>query len=207
MINLEEEIEKVKAILGYSNMKLELNNKVLENLMQISNDKFHFYKTFNKELADKIDYYWITSFFQALCKESIGNVRSVYSEVLPLPGIQKNSIDFKHLIEEGVKEKNSLIKMLYSDYYYDNNSEITLIALYLKVENSDKSEVETVINKLREQFDSILPSFVKIFIIPVSNQNTSFEVLHSSINEDIEKIYDLTQTLKDLDSNIEKYIK
>jgi len=210
MINTERLISMAKHKLGYPYTEIEIDESSFSSLILESHRKFDFYsklnKNLNKEEIDSIEHFWIESYFFALTKEVLGNVRGKLSG--DIKSAEKNiKLDYIHLLKEAEAEKKSLIKILYPEYYYENKEDIVILAFYINIGNLETSEVDILTKKMSNNLNLTLPSFVKNIIIPIKNKNSYVEIVYSSINDQFtEKFYDLSSMMSEMDTDLKKYL-
>jgi hypothetical protein len=209
MIILKNVFERTKAKFGGNLLHFELTDEVLELLYSDANKKFYLYSDLSNRPIEKIELIkdnWIESYFSANVKEALGNVRGKYSGETPVPGAELK-IEYKHLLEESSQERKSLTRLMLDNEYKGNDiakdDDFVLIAVYLNVENADYEQTAEICTKVTEMLSAGTPGYVKHYVLPVRNQETRIELVYPlNLGRDKEKIYDVVQTLKDMDEKL-----
>lgn len=209
-MNIEKLINIAKAKLGYPSVDLEITDEMFHNLFSEACSQFSLYSNLTKEISpeklQQIEKNWIAQYFFALVKESTGNIRGKFSGNIQIPG-SDIKLDYLHLLKEAEAEKKALIKILYSDYDYENNEEIALIAFYVNVGNLPEEDVERLCQSVAKSFKETTPAFIKSIIIPIRDKQSYLELVFSNVEgSDTKKINELYQQLRDLDSELDKYL-
>lgn len=207
---MKQLIQKTKNILGEPAVAVEITDDMFVSLFVEAQNQFMLFKQLNSELTDKtiqrIEKFWVEQYFTALSKGCLGNIRGKFSGTLPLPS-GDFKLDYEYLIRESEAEKTALIKILYPEYKYENSEDIVLIACYINVGNLNDSDVNILATKTKKQLNS-LPTFIKPIIIPIREGSPRVELIYSNTNSvNVNNINDLYNQFKDLDSEIEKYLK
>lgn len=209
-MTIEKLISIAKSKLGHPSVELEITDEMFHDLLSEAYSQFRLYSKLTKELSSEklhqIEENWIGQYFFALVKESAGNIRGKFSGSLKVPGADLK-LDYLHLLKEAEAEKKALIKILYSDYDYENNEEIALIASYVNVGNLPEENVERLCQSVAKSFKETMPAFIKFIIIPIKDKQSYLELVFSNVDSsDTKKINELYQQLRDLDSELDKYL-
>jgi len=209
-MTIEKLINTAKAKLGYPSVEIEITDEMFRGLFSEACNQFSLYSNITKELSSeklhKIEKNWIGQYFFALVKESLGNVRGKFSGSLKVPGTDLK-LDYLHLLKEAEAEKKALIKILYSDYDYENNEEVAIVAAYINVGNLPTKDVAELCENMQESFKETFPAFIKTIIIPIKDRQSYLELIFSNIEgSNTRKINELYQQLRDLDSELDKYL-
>ena len=214
MTNFDNIIERAMAKVGSPPMAFELDSDTLELLYKDAQNKYYLYKELSKkteEILVRLKEDWTESYFQANVKEALGNVRGKFSGEANIPGATL-TIEYKHLLKDAKSEKRALVKMLLDDNFTgesdDDKEELILIALYINVGNMDSQDVAEFMRKVANQLNENYPSYIKHYIFPVKNQDTRVDLIYPGfIGKDKEKIFNLLETMKDIDNRINSLLK
>ena len=209
-MTLEKLINIAKAKLGYPSVELEITDEMFHDLFSEACNQFILYSKLTKELSQEkisqIEENWIGQYFFALVKESLGNIRGKFSGIVKTPGSDLK-LDYLHLLKEAEAEKKALIKILYSDYDYENNEEVAIVAAYINIGNLPTEGVAELCENMKESFKQTFPTFIKTIIIPIKDRQSYLELVFSNIEgSNTRKINELYQQLRDLDSELDKYL-
>lgn len=212
MVILKNVFERTKAKFGGKIMNFELEDETLHLLYSDANKKFNLYSDLSNRPLDKIELIkdnWIESYFSANVKEALGNVRAKYSGFhIPSPAEGENiTIEYKHLLEESNQERKVLIRLILDNEYKGNDitkdDDFVLLAVYLNVENADYEQTAEICTKVTTMLSEGTPAYVKHYVLPVRNQETRVELVYPlNLGREKEKIYDIVQTLKDMDEKL-----
>lgn len=188
------------AKLGAPVMAIELEDQQISDLFGIATRDFRLYSSLSKldeEKKESISYEWIESYFQALCKESLGRIRGKYRNGLPIPGQENMLLDFDSLLNESTQEKERLISLLIP------SAEKILLACYINVGNMDDVDARQYVSKMREALNRNNKAFIH-YIIAVRDQETRIECVYPSfvLNEDIKERFNicLDRVLKNIEN-------
>jgi len=209
MVIVKDIFERTKAKFGGDIMVFELTEETLHLLFSDANKKFFLYSDLSNRPKDKMDLVkdsWIESYFGANVKEALGNVRGKFSGEAPVPGAELK-IEYKHLLEESNQEKKALTRLILDNEYKGNDitkdDDFVLLAVYLNVENADYEQTAEICTKVTTMLSIGTPAYVKHYVLPVRNQETRVELVYPvDFSKDKEKIYDLSQLMKDMDERI-----
>lgn len=209
MITKQDVFERTKAKFGGDILNFELTEETLELLLDDAYKKFNLYSGLSNRPADKLESIqdnWIESYFVSNVKEALGNVRGKFSGENPVPGAVIK-IQYEHLLEEAVQERKSLIRLILDNNYkgseLNKEDDFVLIAVYLNVGNSDQEQVSEVCKKTTQMLSENSPAYVRHYVIAVRDQESRIELVYPlDINKEKEKIYDIIQTLKEMDEKI-----
>lgn len=107
----EKGIKRFETLVGKPSMEVELSNSAMDILFEMAEDDFDFYYSLLTFINEKNKNEWICRYFIALCKESLGHIRTKYSGPIPIPF---HDIHFNGnvLIEDARIEKERLIQMI-----------------------------------------------------------------------------------------------
>lgn len=209
MVILKNVFERTKAKFGGNLLHFELTDETLQWLYGDASKKFYLYsKLSNRELEkiENIENDWTESYFNANVKEALGNVRGKFSGESHVPGADLK-IEYKHLLEEANQEKKSLTRLILDNDYKGNDitkdDDFVLVAVYLNVENTDHEQTVEICTKVTKMLSEGTPGYVKHYVLPVRNQETRIELVYPlNLGREKEKIYDIVQTLKDMDEKL-----
>jgi hypothetical protein len=208
-------IERAKSRLGSPTMNLELDDKIVDALFDEASSTFLYYYQLSKakensvfqNITDnslsKIETSWVCRYFTALLKEALGNVRGKFGGEINVPG-GPFKLEYSHLLRESESEKISLIKDIYPHHEY-SASPFALLGVYVNIGNLDTKDAEAIMDKVSHSFSETLPKYIKTVIMP-SRVESKIEVVYSN-NSNKEIDFELLEQLKDLDKELEKYIK
>jgi hypothetical protein len=209
MIVIENVFKRAKAKFGGKIMNFELEEETLHLLYSDAIKKFTLYSDLSNRPLEKIELIkdnWIESYFSTNIKEALGNVRGKYSGEAPVPGADLK-IEYKHLLEEAIQERKALIRLIIDNEYKGNDitkdDDFVLIAVYLNVGDAEHEQVSEICTKVTNMLSEGTPAYVKHYVLPVKNQETRIELVYPiSLGKEKEKIYDIVQTLKDMDEKL-----
>jgi len=209
MVILKDVFERTKAKFGGKIMNFELEDETLHLLYSDAHKKFVLYSDLSNRPLDKIELIkdnWIESYFSANVKEALGNVRGKYFGESHVPGAELK-IEYKHLLEESSQERKTLTRLILDNEYKGNDiakdDDFVLLAVYLNVENADYEQTAEICTKVTTMLSEGTPAYVKHYVLPVRNQETRVELVYPlNLGKEKEKIYDIVQTLKEMDEKL-----
>lgn len=179
MIKYSKDIEKrAKIKLGEPVMTVELDESQMETLFVDSIKNWHLYSSLSKlekEKLNLIENEWVENYFQALCKESLGRIRSKYSGKINIPG-GEFTLEFESLFSESLEEKRNLISLLIPPV------DKVVLAAYVEIGNLEESDVRQYVETIRKRF--AINKNYEMFIIPVRGQGTSIECIYPNFSYD-----------------------
>jgi len=169
MYNLEKMSKRVRHLLGEPTYCVELTDESMESLIQLAINKWKMFSSLHKistKQVKEIEYFWVESYFQALCKESLGMIRGKFDGI-QIPG-SVLKLNYKDLISSSEIEKKNLEEML------NTNIEKTILALYVNVENLKYDEINEYMSKI---IKSIKDPKLKCFAIATKGEPSRIECL------------------------------
>lgn len=208
-------INRALARLGHPIVKVELDEEIIDSLFDEAFSTFSYYyklsmtkedsvfKDISNLSMNSIESSWVTRYLTALIKEATGNISAKFSGEVDIPG-RIFKIDYSHLLRESESEKVALIKDIYPQYEYEL-SPFVLLVVYVKISNLDSEDARNLLSKVTANLKEKLPDFVNIIVMSTQSE-TKVEVLYSN-NSKKEIDLDLHEQLRDLDKDLEKYIK
>lgn len=188
---------RVIAKLGGPTIAVELEIEQLEGLYINSIKDWHLYSPLSKLDETKLEEIkgdWIENNFQALCKEALGRIRGKFRDGLPIPGVEKVTLDYDSLLKESEQEKNDLIALLIPP------AEKIVLAVYVNVGNMDNEDVKFHMTKIQEKLSS--DKGFKYFFIAVRDQETRIECVYPNFINNDEVTAKLNVCLDDIIKNI-----
>ncbi len=198
MLLFTDKIKKrVISKLGAPTIDIELNDEQIKDLFDIAQSHWFLYSpisNLNKEKVQAIQSVWIESYFQALCKETLGRVRGKYSEGFSIPGVDKVILDFKTLLDESTQEKENLIGLLIP------NSNKIVLAIYINIDNMEAEQVEKYLKKCNAFLEK--DKSYKFFLFPVREQASRIECVYPNFIYDEEMKVKLNTCLDNIINNI-----
>lgn len=208
-MNTEQLIKRVKTKLGYPILDVEITDEMFMDLLSEAHNTFLLFreldKEHSKEALNRFEHRWVDQYFTALSKECLGNIRGKFSGDIKIPGVD-TKMEYKYLIKQSEAEKVALIRILYPEYKYENEEDFVILALYVNIGNLAEKDVEKLSRKILKDLN--FPDFIKTIIVPIRDGNSKVELVYSNTKSvDTSKIYDLCNQFKDLDAEIEKYLK
>ena len=136
MITLTESIKnRIMTKLGGPIITVELSENQIADLFHSSIKDWHLYSSLSKLEKNKLEIIeasWVEKYFQALCKESLGRIRSKYSGELPIPG-NTMKLEYDSLLRESVNEKIDLVSLLIPP------QDKIILAAYIEIGNLDNA--------------------------------------------------------------------
>ena len=173
MIIFNERIrEKVLVKLGAPSMSVEITDEQFEPLFDSARVNWMLYSKISLlEDAKKnsIQNQWIESYFQAICKETLGRIRGKYTSNLPIPGADV-SLEYKSLLEEAEKEKKDLISLLISP------PQCVILAVYVNIANIEDGDVQQYLTKIRREYKN--ENGIVYYFIATREQDSKIECLY-----------------------------
>lgn len=175
-------IDRAITRLGGPTIAVELEDNQMEGLYINAVKDWHLYSNLSKleiEKVKSIEQEWVESYFQALCKESLGRIREKFREGLSIPGVEKVILDYESLLKESEREKSDLIGLLVPP------SEKIVLAVYINVGNMNSEDVKFHMSKIQEKIGS--DKGFKYFFIAVRDQESRIECVYPNFvnNEEI----------------------
>lgn len=173
MIIFNERIrEKVLVKLGAPSMSVEITDEQFEPLFDSARVNWMLYSKISlleDVKKNSIQNQWIESYFQAICKETLGRIRGKYTSNLPIPGADV-SLEYKSLLEEAEKEKKDLISLLITP------PQDIIVAVYLEIGGLDDKDVEEYLKKAQKTLKE--EKGIKYLIMPTRGQNSKIECIY-----------------------------
>lgn len=182
--------------LGYPTISVEIDEEALMHLWYTSEGEWNLYSKLSKidkSTLSKIENEWTESYFLAICKESLGRIRSKYKGSLPITGTEI-SLEYKSLLSESEKEKDNLINLLVP------SSNKIILVVYVNVGNMDSDDVDHYIKKIRETI--ITERGINYFFVAVREQDSRIECIHPQCSNNEEIMSKLNICLDDVIKNI-----
>ena len=198
MTHFSESVKnRVIARLGGPTIVVELDNEQMEGLFVNSIKDWYLYSPLSKldeRKLEEIKGDWIENNFQALCKESLGRIRGKFRDGLPIPGIEKVTLDYDSLLKESEKEKNDLITLLIPP------AEKIVLAVYINVGNMNSEDVKFHMSKIQEKMSA--DKGFKYFFIAVRDQESRIECVYPNFVHNDEIAAKLNKCLDDITNSI-----
>jgi hypothetical protein len=188
---------RVIAKLGGPTIVVELDDEQMEGLFVNSIKDWYLYSPLSKldeRKLEEIKGDWIENNFQALCKESLGRIRGKFRNGLPIPGVEKVTLDYDSLLKESEQEKNELVGLLIPP------AEKIVLAVYVNVGNMNSEDVKFHMGRIQKSLGS--DKGFKYFFIAVRDQETRIECVYPSFVSNDEITAKLNICLDDIIKNI-----
>ena len=187
---------RVISKLGGPAIAIEIEDEQMHNLYENAKLEWELYSDLSDlsdEKKEAIKYTWTDSYFQALCKETLGRIRGKYNGNFSIPGLDI-SLEYNSLLKESEQEKSNLISLL-----IPSEHKITL-AVYINVEGLDHQEF----HERTQQISKMLSSYksYNFFIIPVMEQESKIECIYPNFLYDEDMKLKLNVALDKLIENI-----
>lgn len=167
--------KRVKSQLGAPIIDVEITNEQMEDLLENAHDVY-----FMLDESDKIERtkyfrdFWVKQYFVALCKETLGRIRSKFNGELPIPGSEL-TLNYKELLTEAEKEKQFLRYLMLNDGNILIENQQPILAAYIAIGNLDSHDVEVFIDRVKKKFNQ--DDLIRYFI-PVRGSDTRIECVY-----------------------------
>lgn len=103
--------ERTKVKLGHPIRNVELTDEMLETLLQEAEETS---QALCVNKSDSVRKVFLTQYFHALCKESLGMVRGKFKGDIGIPNSDLK-LEYELLIKEGSSERINLIEMMLNE--------------------------------------------------------------------------------------------
>ena len=201
MIDTQKTIERAKIILGAPICNIELTDEQMAYLIDDAYDAFNLFS----EIADlptnkyhRIQKYWISKYFYALCKETLARIRGKFEGKLAVPGTDLK-LDYESLQNESEKEKRLLRHLILQEKDVNKFNEIILV-FYINIGNMSSSDVESFMRDVQKKLKGS-DDFIKYFI-PINEGETRIECINSSEPNPVNE-----ETISKLNTYLQKLIE
>jgi hypothetical protein len=206
MIDTKKLIKRTRRKLGEPIMAVELEDEQMACLLEDAQETFYLYANLadmSIEAQDNVEYQWISNYFSALCKETLGRVRGKFSGELSIPNSELK-LNYESLLEEAESEKAFLKYIIFKDsaILKQVNKDSGILVFYIGTKNLDNQHVEEYVHKVKDSIKP--PKGFTAYYIPVREGDSRIECIYpdtSNSNEGKEVIAKLNDYLQEITEN------
>lgn len=176
----EQTIKRARTKLGEPVMGVELADEQMSSLFSIAISNWKLNASLSKLSDNKLEEIssdWVENYFQALCKESLGRIRSKYLGELPIPG-QSVTLEYESLLRESTQEKEDLVSLLIPPINK------VLLAAYINIGSMDSADSQKYLSKVSKIIGS--DKNYKVFVMAVRDQESKIECVYPNFVYDEE---------------------
>ncbi len=157
-------IKRTESQLGAPSSDVELKEEQMYDLINSAEEAYDLLALSNKcHRENDFRYFWVSQYFVALCKETLGRVRGKFNGPLPIPGAEIK-LNYKELLAESHREKQFLRYLMLNDKNILVENYKPILVFYVAIGNLNPSEVAEFLNKVKDSMSESDDGFTKYFV-------------------------------------------